>query len=147
PKGTVENLAVKYNEIAQAYEMLKNYDSALDYFNKALDIYQELNDIEKQILQYKKIGTVFIHSYQFVKAIDIFKIALPLAYRNKKMDMIVDLERVLGNAYNWMENYEKAEFYLKSALKNSDSIDDINLKILLFLSYAILLRKQQHLSV
>ena len=135
-------LAIKYNEIAKLYENIKDSDNALIYFNKALEIWNNLNHIENQLAQYKNIGDVFLYTYQFKKAIDVFSIASTISYKHNDLELIVDIERSLGNAYNWSENYNLAEVHLTNALRNVHSLKATNNVIRLYLSYAILLRKQ-----
>ncbi len=140
-KSDIE-LAAIYNEIAEIYKKIKDSDNALLYHNKALEIWQRLNHIENQLNQYKNIGDIFLYTYQFNKAIDIFSIASALSYKHNDLELIIEIERSLGNAYNWSENYNLAEFHLTKALKNVHSLKATNNVIRLYLSYAILLRKQ-----
>jgi signal transduction histidine kinase/CheY-like chemotaxis protein len=139
-------LAEKYNEIAEIYKKIKDSDNALVYYNKALEIWQNLNNVEKQLIQYKSIGYCYLHLFQFSKAIDIFKIALSLAYQVNNKVMIVEIEMSLGNAHNWSENFDLSEIHLSKALKNIEYLNGNTSKISLYLSFAILLRKQRKFS-
>lgn len=142
-KNDNANLAPLYTEIAQNYKILRDYDSALNYFSKALDLYSELNDVKNKLRLYGEIGVMFQITYQFKNACDIFSIALSIAYQTNDIELIVDFERTLGNSYNWCEKFDLAEKHLKNALQNLNQLKNYRNTIKLYLSYAILLRKKQ----
>ncbi len=129
--------------IGDIYLELKEYAFALENYSKALKIYADIKEIDLQLNQYKKIGSLQISSYQFKKAIDIFHQALSLSKRLEKENRIVEFEFSLGNAYNWDDNLELAEEYLLSALKKGEFINQPLLNIRISASYAILLRKME----
>ena len=76
--------------IGDIYLELKEYAFALENYSKSLKIYADSKEIDLQLNQYKKIGSLQISSYQFKKAIDIFHQGLSLSKRFEKENRIVD---------------------------------------------------------
>jgi len=129
--------------IGDIYMQLKDYRLALDYLQKALKYYADHKEYDLLLNQYAKIGTIQVSIFQFKKAIELFLNALSLSTRLEKNEKIVEFEFMLGNAYNWEDNLEKAEAHLLSAISKAKYNKDQLLKIRTHASYAILLRKMK----
>lgn len=65
-------IAQSYTYLGQLKSTLSSYDSSLEYFQKALQIYEELNDKEASASIYDNIGNVYLLRDDLDKALDCF---------------------------------------------------------------------------
>jgi signal transduction histidine kinase len=59
--------AIIYTGLAMAYQELNQSDSALIFYNKALNIYRNLNDSTGMAYQYLNIGTIYLQQKELAK--------------------------------------------------------------------------------
>jgi CHAT domain-containing protein/Tfp pilus assembly protein PilF len=118
-KGDHELIAASYNDLGLAYVDVDN-DKALDYYEKALTIYEKLHGIEhpKIALTNSNMGFVYRQLELYGDAINNFETSLkisekiyPGAHQAKAFTLYT-----LGQTYSKMGNLEAAKGYYKRAL-------------------------------
>lgn len=135
-----------YEDVGDIYYDLKEYQHSFNFLQKANTIYSENNEVALLIGSYKKIGDLQLGIWQFQKAIDLFKEGLSIAMRIGNMEKIVLFELLLGNAYNWKDDFVNSEKYLLSALEKEKRLNLPLIKLRTKVSYAILLRKMKNFA-
>ena len=111
--------AIEYNNVGGEYKMQGNYSKALEFYTKALVIWEKVAgkehpDVAKANIN---IGSVYYLQGDYVKAFDYFSKALTIQKKTLKMehpDIAVNYSHLGGN-YAAQGNYLKAfEYYNKS---------------------------------
>ena len=93
-----------------------NYPTALKFFNKALDLAEEINDKELIAKAINGIGTVNASISDYPKALDYFTKALNIYEELANKNGIANNLGNIGNVYENLSDYPKALEYLAKAL-------------------------------
>lgn len=111
-----------YNNLGVAFEHLNNFDSAIFYYHKAINIKREFPNIN--------IAFMFQNLYNYYLKINNIDSALKYAdsayYYSKKFNgynMISSTSIDLAKLYEKKNNKEKSYYYLKEYAKWRDSVD------------------------
>lgn len=94
----------------------KNYQSALSYHQKALNVAKELNDVIAEQMCYANIGIVYSRIAQYQKALSYHQKALKLALNTKDATLEAYSYNDLGSTYLYLKQYDKAIDYLKKSI-------------------------------
>tara|TARA_R110000868_G_scaffold344468_1_gene605482 strand:+ start:5809 stop:7836 length:2028 start_codon:yes stop_codon:yes gene_type:complete len=116
--------------IGLVYSSQNNYPKSLEYNNKSLKIYEEINFVNGQGVVLSNIGIIYLDLNESKQAITYFEKALAI---NEKAGIISNQIRNLGNlgtCYTQLNESEKAISYYKKAIKLSDEIGQKNSKII-----------------
>jgi len=57
-----------YGNIGAIYELLGNYEKALEYYNKTLEIAQKIGNGENESIAYGYIGDVYLDHVEIMKS-------------------------------------------------------------------------------
>ncbi len=125
PSLTVtKNIAVSQNSIGNIYLALKQYDLAINQFNKSLEIEKSIGNKLGLAINYHNIGYAEEAKGNLSSALSNFQKSLD--YNN-----MIDSEtgrlicyNSIGEVYLRQENYEEAEPIIKEALNKALNIDD-----------------------
>ncbi len=114
---------------AQIYEAKNNYDSALYFYKKALNLDKGLNNFYSQYYDYLYISETFINLGQYALAYDYFDSAKILL--TTKPDIFTHSDKQLFYHIGYVINkklsqHEKALFYLEKEMTLKDSLDKAN---------------------
>lgn len=122
--------------IGMIYDELGNYQEALEYYLKALNITECLFGLEHKDTAnlYQSIGLVYQHLSDYSKALDYYKKSL---WINQKIFGNGDINTLMsyvdvGNAYEMLGIEEYAQEYMQKALEiyEQNAIDNQNIAIL-----------------
>ncbi len=121
---TLKKIAQSYNNIGLLLKSQKNFVDALEYYNKAIQIKQELQDVNGLIISYSNIGVIFMQQDSLEQAKFYFQQAMILAdsiqdYFSKAM-----LYNNEGLLYERFDIVDSASINYKKAVFLSDSIQD-----------------------
>lgn len=114
----IENIA----RIATMYGSMSAYPEALDYWYKALEGSQKLNDKQRILRFYGNIGIEYTAMANYPKALEYHQKALLLAEQLNNKGMISTNLNSLGRVYMFLGDYPKALEYYEKALAISEKL-------------------------
>ena len=100
------------------------YPLALDYFLKALKIFEEIKDNRGIGNCYANMGNIYAEQKEFAKALQFYKRSLKARQDEKDENRIASSFGDLGNVYSAMADYEHALKYHNIALKIREEMGD-----------------------
>jgi len=100
------------------------YPLALDYFLKALKIFEEIKDNRGIGNCYANMGNIYAEQKEFTKALQFYKRSLKARQDAKDENRIASSFGDLGNVYSAMADYEHALKYHNIALKIREEMGD-----------------------
>jgi len=110
--------AIYHNKVACIYYYKADYDSAIYCWNKSLEDYIRLGDVDKTVQLQSNIGSVLISQGNYNEALLYFKEAQEiLEHESKDSTTLVKVYNNIGIVFHDLENYEKANDYYNRALK------------------------------
>lgn len=132
-KPIKNGLARAYASSGVVYSEVNNYSIALEYYFKALDIYQEIHQKNSISKAYNNIGIVYKSQDNFPKAIGYFLKALKIQQEIGEVTLPVTLTNI-GACYFEQGQYNKAWQYYSQAKKQFGD-DSTNRNYALLLNY------------
>ncbi len=118
-----KGIALAYLNIASYYDILANYDKAVEYGLKAVK-YAELSDDKyTQATTYNNLGSVFKHLKDYKKAVFYYEKAQEILITTDLKRMRATVYNNLGTCYIKLKAYTKAENYLFKALDLYKSLE------------------------
>ncbi|MBQ9205943.1 MAG: CHAT domain-containing protein [Treponema sp.] len=119
-------LAIAYYRKGTAYHQNKDYDHALIYEKKALDIFYELfgDQYADTITLYNNVGMIYFDKKDYTSALTYLKYSLQVRnqYIEKKDSTTISLYTTIGDAYKEKGEYKNALPYYKEALELKKSL-------------------------
>ena len=115
-RDKIADAAYNYNSLGILEKERGNFDTALVYYNKSLEIWDELNNERPKASVFLNIGVVQASLANFSQAISSYHHGLSLA---KKHTIIKDEYRFYNNlatAYNSTKKNDSANFYLQKLI-------------------------------
>ncbi len=113
-KSLKNGLARAYASIGVVYSEVNNYSIALDYYFKALKVYQEINNKNSISKAYNNIGVVYKSQKNYDKAIEYLQKALQIQNELKESTLPVTLTNI-GAIYFEQGKLELAWTYYSKA--------------------------------
>ncbi|MEA2095613.1 MAG: sigma 54-interacting transcriptional regulator [Candidatus Cloacimonadota bacterium] len=107
-------LSVIYNDIGTTYMNSKNYEFALEYFNRSLT---EFNKCSTNSYSLSNIGTIYTDQKKYDLALEYHLKAYESAKDFKDEYITPYIQLNLATVYSKMEEYEKTTEYLKKAIE------------------------------
>lgn len=113
----LEGIADTLNTIGNIHINLGDYPKALDYYQNALKIFEQLSDREGLSTSFNNIGLVHFKLGDYKKALDYYEQSL--RYRQSISDVYAEVITLnnIGEVYCVMKDYEKALSYFNRSLK------------------------------
>ncbi|HTD40107.1 MAG TPA: tetratricopeptide repeat-containing sensor histidine kinase, partial [Mucilaginibacter sp.] len=109
-------LAACYVQYGRMYNLLANYDKALNYLNAAFPIIKKSGNELALTDCYKNIGAVYFSHGQLSKALDFYYKGLFIAVKNHYTIPTAELYNNIGVILQTMEVYPNALEYYKKAI-------------------------------
>lgn len=114
--------------LGRIYADLNLEENAREYFNEALDIYNELYEIDGRgngvAICYEQIGLLNMKSGEYQKARDNIEYVLEIHSESNSKYGISNAYKNLGRVDYYTGNYVQAELHLEKALKIKEEISD-----------------------
>jgi two-component sensor histidine kinase/tetratricopeptide (TPR) repeat protein len=120
-----DSYRIIYNDLGKNYNVREDYDTALDYLNKALAINLRLNRISSLVHNYRNMATSYRGLKQPQKAVEYGEKARQLVEKSKSTVLAQSVYRGLAASYADAGQYEKAYHYLLKGKKLEDSLMNI----------------------
>jgi len=123
PTVSLESKGIYYLNMATIHEMNDNYDTAIDFFRKSIEIHRKDNNKRFQIAPFMNIGNIQTKTEKYEEAINTFTEALN--FKNLDQIELGNINYNLGYCYMKLEQPEKADQYLKASLQNHKNTKNI----------------------
>ena len=134
-----EKEAYIYISIANIYDRNSDFENSLIYFDKAIEIYKDLNDIETLLELYSRVSEITLSAKDYKKSIGYIDNLLGLggkvlnkevqSYKNKDIEnanMITNFYISMTNICNEFEMEDKVKWYLE---KSNELINNYDLDV------------------
>lgn len=123
--GNSEKLGLLYDDMARMYRKLKQPKRALEFYDKALKLYENENNLEGIARINNESGSVFRDDFKdYAEANRRYEKSLRIQQqRNDSVGIGYSLE-FLGYNQLLIKDYKKSESYLKQALEIRKNLDD-----------------------
>ena len=105
-----------YRSAAYTYQKMKNYDEAIENYQKALHIHKKNKDSMNMAYIYSNIGTIYSRQGNFEQADDYYQKALGIIKDTNSYNLAV-LYNNLGTLFNRQDKKKEALPYLEKAAK------------------------------
>ncbi|MEO8412587.1 MAG: tetratricopeptide repeat protein [Ginsengibacter sp.] len=116
-------LALAYKNKGASYESRNSDSLALFYYNKALEVYQELHKEKEQAVLLYNMGLIYQKS-NFYTALEYHRRALILFEKLNDTENIANCLRSIGVDHQYLSQYPKALQYLQKALHNFEQSEN-----------------------
>jgi len=117
------------------YEELNQQDSALYYFETALNYATETNNKNYIGICNQNIGVLLVDEKNYAKALIHMNKAVSYFEKMDDKRLMAESYNTLADIYTQLKDYNKAENYLNKALQITEGIDHIKLKTKVYDSY------------
>lgn len=109
-------LATAYNNTGVGYYQQNNYDSAIAWYNKAIDVNKETGHFKGVAYALNNIGLIYWKQGELPTAVKFYMLALKIWEDNKMESETSSIYDNLGNIYNEQEEYDRAISYYNKAI-------------------------------
>jgi tetratricopeptide (TPR) repeat protein len=117
------------NNIGNIYFEQKKYNQALEIYQEALGIRQEIGDLAGESKSLTNISNIYLKAFRdYDKALEYAQKGLDINQKNNSNTDIVDSFIVIANIYQEQKNYAKAIENAKRGLTFLENIDELQLK-------------------
>ncbi|RMG80212.1 MAG: hypothetical protein D6707_06770, partial [Bacteroidetes bacterium] len=116
-----EAVAQTYNNIANVYSGLNDLQKSEQFYRKAIQIYQDLNEPNKIGSTYVNIASLYTKTSP-EKSIQLLDSALQIANRLKDKNLKIHIYKEMGNAYYYMKDYLNAYNVSQWLIQTKDSL-------------------------
>ena len=129
------SLAYSYKQLGLVLKYKAEYDSAMVYYNKSMEMFNELGIKRERAVILNRIANIQKRNGHFQEALESFLTALNISVEQKDTIMISAIYNNLGILYSDMGNYNKALDYqmlnlsIKKAPKSTDNIPIVLMNI------------------
>lgn len=108
-------IANSYNNIALAYQATAEYSLAIEYFVKAAELFNELQQPTLVATTYNNIGLMYSHQKEYTKAEEYYNDALTKAEKLNSPLLLAQTKTNIGTIYEQRKEYNKAIEVYKEA--------------------------------
>jgi len=126
-KGKNISYATLLSEQATKFSKTKNYLKALEYEQKALEVYEKLNNFDAEIVSVTKVGRIYKSLNRVDEAFDLLFKKLKTVEGNAEHEFML-LERI-GVIFKEIKNEQKGLLYLQQAEEKSKLIKEFPKKL------------------
>ena len=145
--GMPIKIAYSNASVGGVYFVLKDYDTALEYFDNAFAIRQAEGDTLGIGLSLKSIGRLHRLQERYDEALDYLLRALDIFQRVEGMGHIIDTYEELGYLYNSIDLPKQAEASFRKGLEVGAQVSSIGKKARLHLELGLLYKKENQLQL
>ncbi|MFC2155096.1 protein kinase [Acidobacteriota bacterium] len=128
--------AIFYNQIGITYFEMKEYDSALEYYNKALSVCKEMNKTEWIRATKISIAAIYRDRGDTKKSGNILLELLAESRKGTDKLLLSQNLNIIGKNYFLMKQYKKAERHYNEALQIVQSLNSKTMLRVLYENYS-----------
>jgi len=127
-------ILVTYNHLGIINDRVENYGKALDYYFKALEIYnngitrnsEKIKSFKKIYSIYNNIGNIYIIKNEYETALNYYRKGLKLALENTDDRNVGLIYNNLGKTFTYLKKYEEAQKYFNKSLEARKRANDLS---------------------
>ncbi|MEE9150936.1 MAG: tetratricopeptide repeat protein, partial [Thermoplasmata archaeon] len=126
-EGNEENMTKKLTvagELGELYNIIGDWDSSLEYHNKALDLSEKLGEDIERARAYRSIGHIKQNKGEYDAAKENFKLGLEISERINDLHGMADTFRGLGRVFWRKGEFENALDFYEWSLGLTEKIKD-----------------------
>jgi len=133
--GSKPNIADTYRNIGEIYIEERKFDSVEIVYDKALEIYKELNDIRGEVIILNKFGRNYYQQTEYVdnlekkelfdKSLEFYNKSLSLNKEVNEVEEKINSYLGIGEVYLYKKQYYKAIKYLEKAEVMAERIESL----------------------
>ncbi|MFX1588029.1 MAG: tetratricopeptide repeat protein [Promethearchaeota archaeon] len=135
--------AAVFGVLGVLYFKKMEYEKSIEYYNEALTIYKELNQVQEEITCLKGIGNNYIKLNKGEEASDIFLDCSALCSDNNDIYNLLDCLGNLIYIYEKQENWDVLNELYQKSLESFEQLNDNKGIIVTSFNLGILQKKQQ----
>jgi len=114
-----------YSNLGQYYESDHNYQEAMFYYNKTVDLQLELDDQYGLSWTYHHIGIVFDELHDYQKAKSFYHKAEQLAIEQSNVETLRDISESWMHLYSHERNMDSISFYYRQFKKLNEEFNEL----------------------
>ena len=115
-----------FNNIANIYSNTEEHKKAIEFYKKSLDLKRKLGQRNRLSLVLQNLSWAYYKSDNYVAALKYAKEGLVIAQEDNDLFNERDALTKLGDIYDALTDYKKANEYIKLGNLLQDSIDQLN---------------------
>lgn len=105
--------------------LLADYPKALDNYQKALEINEQIGNLQAQGNNYNNIGLVYYSIFDYPRALEYYQKTLRINERTGNKTNLANCLGNIGNIYNQLQDYTSALEYFEKALAISEELGNL----------------------
>jgi transcriptional regulator with PAS, ATPase and Fis domain/Tfp pilus assembly protein PilF len=118
-----EGMCKSYNNIGELYERRGEYSMAYDYYSKGMELLPNISDDFLKAELYGNLGSVLTHLHKFGEAYGYLVESYDFFKSLSAKDKIIEGSQKQAFYFIQTRNFESANYYLDSALKIAEEIN------------------------
>lgn len=124
-------MADDFNNVGNIFMETKGYDDAIPYYEKAANIYKDINDLPYLLSTYTHLAICHSNLEDYAKASEYLNKALELQHQvdNTDMKSFVHIFNELGNSSYNSGDYDNAIEYYKKALSYAETLNNLKFDV------------------
>lgn len=140
---TQEVLASFYNYLALAHKDIGDLDKSREYYEKCLEIQENLEDFEGIAAAYSGFAYLYLNQGNLPKAIEYYKRCLQIAEEHHLEDHKINYITSYASVLMQQGKYEEALTLQQSALKSAEQRGDLSQKAIIYSNIGRILKIQK----
>ena len=109
------------NAFGVLYNCISNYDTAMEYYTKSLELSTKTNNNERIAASCINIGKLYFELEKYGKALDYYDKAEIVLKKTKNKEQLSVCQVYVGDIYEIKGNFKKSLSYYTSGLENAES--------------------------
>ncbi len=122
--GSQEGLAKSYDRLGYLYREKNLWESAIEFYNKYLEMMLRLNNKQGLAKAYSNFGSIYYRKAEWDKAIEFYKKSLELCSREGPKEILAKTHNNLGIIFWEKGDYVNSLGEYKAALEVLEEMDD-----------------------
>jgi len=119
-KDKLSMLGANFNNLANVYSELNENKKALNYYLRALTIFEKIKQYQNAAIALDNIGQINLDIKNFEKAITFFNKAININQKNGNVLNLCSNYNNLGLAYKRLDDYDSSIYYYTKAVNLSE---------------------------
>ena len=116
---------ITYGQMGTLYQGFGNYDTAIEFYNKAYELAQNTNDLKNSSSVLHQIGMIYQYRGDYEEALKHYQQGLEIADKIGDIKGFSESLHLIGRIYKEKGDYEEALKYYQQSLELAEKISDV----------------------